>query len=207
MPNTIALLIDHWKADPHSTYNTWFLWAERLKNFRSIRRGIGQVVRDIDAGTFGNVYRGSTLQTVVGSVAEQRQIFKGADHAFLWKPKLRIPDIYENAANQRAFARLLNACDCCDTAQAVIEAIQKIDALKIKGLGPAVANLLYFIHPTLVCPFNTAIVNGFNAVTGSNVKLGRWDHYLSMREGLIRLNEQYRHKLSNDLGAIAGLMF
>lgn len=53
MPNTIALLIDHWKADPHSTYNTWFLWAERLKNFRSIRRGIGQVVRDIDAGTFG----------------------------------------------------------------------------------------------------------------------------------------------------------
>ena len=207
MHNTVALLIDYWKADPHGTYNTWFLWEERLKNFRSIRRGIGQVVRDIDAGTFGNAYRGSSLQTVVGSVAEQRQIFKGADHAFLWKPKLRIPDIYEHEINQRAFARLLNACDCCDTAEAVIEAIQKIDALKIKGLGPAVANLLYFIHPTLVCPFNTAIVNGFNAVTGSNVKLGRWDHYLSMREGLIRLNEQHRHKLSNDLGAIAGLMF
>lgn len=112
-----------------------------------------------------------------------------------------------DAEHQRAFARLLNACDCCDTAQAVIEAIQKIDTLKIKGLGPAVANLLYFIHPTLVCPFNTAIVNGFNAVTGSNVKLGRWDHYLSMREGLIRLNDQHRQKLSNDLGAIAGLMF
>ena len=204
---TFSLLIDHWKADAASTYNTWFLWEERLKNFRSIRRGIGQVVRDIDAGTFGNTYRGSSLQTVVGSVAEQRQIFKGADHAFLWKPKLRIPDIYEHEANQRAFARLLNACDCCDTAEAVIEAIQKIDVLKIKGLGPAVANLLYFIHPTLVCPFNTAIVNGFNAVTGSNMKLGRWDHYLSMREGLIRLNEQYRQKLSNDLGAIAGLMF
>ena len=207
MHNTVALLIDYWKADPHGTYNTWFLWEERLKNFRSIRRGIGQVVRDIDAGTFGNAYRGSSLQTVVGSVAEQRQIFKGADHAFLWKPKLRIPDIYEHEINQRAFARLLNACDCCDTAEAVIEAIQKIDALKIKGLGPTVANLLYFIHPTLVCPFNTAIVYGFNAVTGSNVKLGRWDHYLSMREGLIRLNEQHRHKLSNDLGAIAGLMF
>ncbi|MBI2728472.1 MAG: type II restriction endonuclease [Polaromonas sp.] len=207
MHDTVSLLIDHWKNDPHGTYNTWFLWEERLKNFRSIRRGIGQVVRDIDAGTFGNAYRGSSLQTVVGSVAEQRQIFKGADHAFLWKPKLRIPDIYEHEANQRAFARLLNACDCCDTAEAVVDAIQKIDTLKIKGLGPAVANLLYFIHPTLVCPFNTAIVNGFNAVTGSNVKLGRWDHYLSMREGLIRLNEQHRHKLSNDLGAIAGLMF
>lgn len=207
MHDSVSLLIDHWKNDSHGTYNTWFLWEERLKNFRSIRRGIGEVVRDIDAGTFGNAYRGSSLQTVVGSVAEQRQIFKGADHAFLWKPKLRIPDIYEHEANQRAFARLLNACDCCDTPEAIIEAIQKIDALKIKGLGPAVANLLYFIHPTLVCPFNTAIVNGFNALTGSYVKLGRWDHYLSMREGLIRLNEQHRHKLSNDLGAIAGLMF
>lgn len=207
MHNTVALLIDHWKANPHSTYNTWFRWEERLKNFRSIRRGICQVVRDIEAGTFGNTYRGSSLQTVVEAVAEQRQIFKGADHAFLWKPKLRIPDIYESAENQHAFARLLNACDCCDTAEAVIEAIRKIDALAIKGLGPAVANLLYFIHPTLVCPFNTAIVKGFNAVTGGKVKLGRWDHYLSMREGLIRLNEQHRQKLSNDLGAVAGLMF
>lgn len=39
------------------------------------------------------------------------------------------------------------------------------------------------------------------------MKLGRWDHYLSMREGLLRLNARYRLKLSNDLGAIAGLMF
>jgi type II restriction enzyme len=207
MTENLSILIDHWKADPHSSFNSWFLWDERLKNFRSIRRGIGQVVRDIDAGTFGNQYRGSSLETVVGSVAEQRQIFKGADHAFLWKPKLRIPDIYENGDNQRSFSRLLNACDCCDTAEAVIAAIQRIDALKIKGLGPAVANLLYFIHPTLVMPFNTAIVKGYNAITGGNVKLGRWDHYLSMREGAIRLNGEHRTRLSNDLGAIAGLMF
>lgn len=207
MHDTLGRLIDHWKVDSRSTYNTWFLWEERLKNFRSIRRGIGQVVRDIQAGTFGNTYRGSSLETVVGSVAEQRQIFKGADHAFLWKPKLRIPDIYENLENQAAFARLLHHCDCCDTPAEIIAAIQRIDALCIKGLGPAVANLLYFIHPTLVCPFNTAIVNGFNAITGSNVKLGRWDHYLSMREGLIRLNTVHRAQLSNDLGAIAGLMF
>lgn len=39
------------------------------------------------------------------------------------------------------------------------------------------------------------------------MKLGRWDHYLSMREGLLRLNAQHRLRLSNDLGAIAGLMF
>lgn len=207
MHDSLARLIDHWKADLLSTYNTWFLWEERLKNFRSIRRGIGQVVLDIEAGTFGNAYRGSSLETVVAAVAEQRQIFKGADHAFLWKPKLRIPDIYEHPGNQAAFARLLKHCNCCDTAEEVIAGIQRIDVLKIKGLGPAVANLLYFIHPTLVCPFNTAIVRGFNAINGSNVKLGRWDHYLSMRESLIRINTQHRSQLSNDLGAIAGLMF
>ncbi len=207
MHDNIAVLIDQWKADLHSTYNTWFLWEERLKNFRSIRRGIGAVVREIDAGSFGNVYRGSVLETVVRSVAEQRQIFKGADHAFLWKPKLRIPDIYESPANQQAFARLLNTCDCCDTAEVIVEAIQRIDALQIKGLGPAVANLLYFIHPTLVMPFNTAIVKGYNAVTGANVKLGRWEQYLSLREGAIRMNTAHRRHLSNDLGAMAGLLF
>ncbi len=200
-------LIDRWKADPHGTYRTWFLWEERLKNFRSIRRGIGQIVREIEGGTFGNAYRGSTLETVVSSIAEQRQIFKGADHAFLWKPKLRIPDIYENEDNQRAFGRLLHACDCCDTAEAVIDAIRRLDGQQVKGLGPAVANLLYFIHPTLVVPFNTAIVRGYNALTGSNVKLGRWDHYLSMREGVMRLNADHRSRLSNDLGAVAGLLF
>jgi len=207
MHENLGVLIDHWKADPHSTFNTWFLWEERLKNFRSIRRGIGQVVRDIEAGTFGNLYRGSSLETVVASVAEQRQIFRGAGHAFLWKPKLRIPDIYENPTNQRAFARLLHTCDCCDTAEAIVEAIQRIYTLKIKGLGPAVANLLYFIHPTLVMPFNTAIVRGYNALAGGNVKLGRWDHYLSLRDGAIRLNAAHRGQLSNDFGAIAGLLF
>jgi type II restriction enzyme len=40
---------------------------------------------------------------VVSSIAQQRQIFSGADHAFLRKPQLRIPDIYEYPENQRAF--------------------------------------------------------------------------------------------------------
>lgn len=65
MHDAVSLLIDHWKADPHGTFNTWFLWEERLKNFRSIRRGIGQVMRDIESGTFGNVYRGSSLEAVI----------------------------------------------------------------------------------------------------------------------------------------------
>lgn len=199
--------LERWREDPAGTYQTWFLWEERLKNFRSIRRGIAAVVAEIENGAFGNVYKGSSLETVVGSIAEQRQIFKGADHAFLWKPKLRIPDIYENRDNQLAFGRFLNQCVCCTTEEQVLAAINSLDSRAIKGLGPAAANLLYFLHPTLVPPFNTAIVKGYNELTGSKVKLGRWDEYLAMRGDIMGLNEQYRDLLSNDLGAIAGALF
>lgn len=200
-------LIETWCQDPGSTYRTWFLWNQRLKNFRAIRRGLAQVTAEIGAGTFGNVYKGSSLETVVGAIAEQRQIFKGADHAFLWKPKLRIPDIYESPDNQRAFGRFLEYCCECDDERGVLGAIERLDAQRIKGLGPAAANLLYFLHPTIVPPFNTAIVKGYNALMRSKIKLGRWDEYLEMRAGILRLNAQHRDLLSNDLGAIGGLLF
>lgn len=200
-------LITRWRDDHGGTYRAWFLWEERLKNFRSIRTGLSTVVEEIDAGTFGNLYKGSSLETVVGSIAEQRPMFKGADHAFLWKPKLRIPDIYENREHQQAFGRFLHRCSCCSSEEDVLDAIRALDARKIKGLGPAAANLLYFLHPTIVPPFNTAIVKGYNALTGARVKLGRWDEYLAMRDGILRLNDDHRDLLSNDFGAIAGLLF
>ena len=205
--NTLETLISRWRIDPGATYHSWFLWEERLKNFRSIRSGVAAVIREIEDGTFGNVYKGSSLETVVRSIAEQRQIFKGADHAFLWKPKLRIPDIYESPHNQKSFGKFLDACCCASTEGSILSAIGTLDACSIKGLGPAAANLLYFLHPTLVPPFNTAIVKGYNALTGSRIRLGRWDDYLTMREGVIALNSRYRSLLSNDLGAIAGLLF
>ena len=196
-----------WKELPSGSFQSWFLWPERLKNFRSIRRGLAKVVEDINDGTFGNAYRGSSLETVVASVAEQRQIFRGADHAFLWKPKLRIPDIYENRGHQLAFAQFLEACACCGDEQALIGHIGTLQRRGIKGLGPAAANLLYFLHPTLAPPFNTAIVKGYNAVASAKVKLGSWDEYLGMRVGVLRLNEEHRELLSNDLGAIAGFLY
>jgi type II restriction enzyme len=203
----VGLLVLRWRQDAGSTYQTWFLWKERLKNFRSIRRGLAEVVTEIEAGTFGTVYKGSSLETVVRSIAEQRQMFKGADHAWLWKPKLRIPDIYESRENQLVFAKFLHACACCDTEPQVLDAIRTLDRHQIKGLGPTAANLLYFLHPTITPPFNTAIVNGYNALTGARVKLGKWDEYLAMRQGILALNATHRDLLSNDLGAIAGLLF
>jgi type II restriction enzyme len=200
-------LIEQWRTDPDGTYQTWFLWEERLKNFRSIRRGVQQVAAEMRLGTFGNLYKGSSLETVVKSIAEQRQIFKGADHPFLWKPKLRIPDIYESRDNQLAFAEFLETCACCNAEKQVLTAIHRLDERHIKGLGPAAANLLYFLHPTIIPPFNTAIVKGYNLLTGANVKLGSWEEFLAMRDGIVRLNNSYHQLLSNDLGAIGGLLF
>ncbi|HEY6002786.1 MAG TPA: type II restriction endonuclease [Anaeromyxobacter sp.] len=200
-------LVIRWRDDAGGTYRTWFLWEERLKNFRSIRRGIEKVVADIEAETFGSLYKGSSLESVVGAIAEQRQIFRGADHAFLWKPKLRIPDIYESRENQLAFGRFLGACLCCGGEDALLREVRSLAERKIKGLGPAAANLLYFLHPTLALPFNTAIVNGYNALAGAKVKLGSWDDYLALREGALRIVAAHRDLLSNDLGAIAGLLF
>ena len=203
----VGNLMRHWRDDPSASYRTWFLWEERIKNFRSIRRGLQAVIEEIRGNTFGNAYRGSSLETVVHSIAEQRQVFKGADHAFLWKPKLRIPDIYEDRENQISFGRFLDACLCCNAESGVVSAIHALDRQRIKGLGPAAANLLYFLHPTWVPPFNTAIVKGYNAVTGANVKLGRWDEYLAMRQGIQALNAAHRSLLSNDFGAVAGFLF
>ncbi|WP_024585097.1 hypothetical protein [Bradyrhizobium sp. OHSU_III] len=203
----IGDLIRHWRDDEAGTYRTWFLWDARVKNFRSIKRGVQQVIAEIKADTFGNAYRGSSLETVLDSIAEQRQVFKGADHAFMWKPKLRIPDIYENRQNQIAFGNFLDNCICCDAEEQVIDAIQSLDRATIKGLGPAAANLLYFLHPTIAPPFNTAIVRGYNALMGATVKLGRWDQYLAMRRGILALNLHYRSLLSNDLGAVTAFLF
>ncbi|NOX22885.1 MAG: type II restriction endonuclease [Actinobacteria bacterium] len=201
-------LVARWREDPSGTYQTWFLWEERIKNFRSIAQGIRVVVSEIEAGTFGNVYRGSSLETVVKSIAEQRQVFRGADHAFLWKPKLRIPDIYEDPENQKAFGRFLQACIGCSGKESeVVDAIQALDRHAIKGVGPASANILYFLHPTVIPPSNTKIVKGYNAITGAKVKLGRWDGYLAMRRGILEINDRYRDLFSNDLGAVAGFLF
>lgn len=204
---SLRQLIAAWRDDPAATYQSWFLWSERIKNFRSIRRGLQVVVDEIATGRFGNAYRGSSLETVVHSIAEQRQIFRGADHAFLWKPKLRIPDIYEDAGNQQSFGRLIDRCACCSTEGEILRHIAEIDSRGIKGLGPAVANLLYFLHPTLVPPFNTRIVAGYNLLTGAQVKLGSWSQFLAMRAGILDLNTRHRDLLSNDLGAIGGLLF
>lgn len=206
--NHIAETIQEYKQDTESVYHTWFVNNEdRLKAFRSIRRGVSQVIKDIREEKFGNDFKGSSLEFVLSVITEQKQVFEGAAHPFYWKPKLRIPDIYESEANKKAFGTFLENCLNAKTDEQILREIIRLDALKIKGLGPAVASILYFLHPTLVPPFNTAIVNGFNSLFNDKKKLGSWTDYLQMREVIVETNEQYKNYLSNDLGAFAGLLF
>lgn len=201
-------LIQQYKNNVESVYHTWFLHNnDRLKAFRTIRKSLPKVIKEIENETFGNDFKGSSLEMIVTAISEQKQIFEGAAHAFYWKPKLRIPDIYEDIHNQKAFGRFLKACVETTSSDKVVSEIIMLNSLNIKGLGPAVANILYFLHPTLFPPFNTAIVNGFNLLFNKKVKLGSWDAYLEMRETILFENEHYRDLLSKDLGSLAGLLF
>lgn len=201
-------LISRYKVDAESVYNTWFVGGDaRMKAFRSIRRGVQNVVSSIAAGTFGNDFKGSPLEVVLTAVTEQKQVFEGAAHPFYWKPKLRIPDIYESEENKKLFGQFLGACLNATKEEQVLTAMSRLAGASIKGLGPAVASIVYFLHPTLVPPSNTAIVNGFNTLFGGKLKLGSWESYFVMREAMMKVNEQHAPLLSKDLGALAGLLF
>lgn len=201
-------IIKTYKGDPASVYNTWFIGSEeRLKAFRGIKRGVLQVINDIKNEKFGNDFKGSSLEVVLTAITEQKQVFEGAAHPFYWKPKMRIPDIYENQNNKRAFGQFLENCYYATKEDQIVREIIKLNELQIKGLGPAVASILYFLHPTIIPPFNTAIVNGFNYLFRDNKKLGSWSEYLKMRDVVLKTNEENKGELSNDLGAIAGLLF
>lgn len=201
-------LAGRYKSDSESVYNTWFIDSPvRLKAFRSIRCGVQEIVRCIRDGTFGNDFRGSPLETVLDSITEQKQVFDGAAHPFYWKPKLRIPDIYENEENKRAFGQFLERCLATTDEDRILREIHELDRLRIKGLGPAVANILYFLHPTSFPPFNTAILRGFNALFEDSKKLGSWTEYLGMRDVILNTNLQLSSLLSKDLGALSGLLF
>src|SRR5450759_5026228 len=111
MTTNLEKIIKQYKSDSSSVYNTWFINNEdRLKAFRSIRRGVMQVIEDIKTGKFGNDFKGSSLEFVLTCITEQKQVFEGAAHPFYWKPKLRIPDIYEDHENKKSFGQFLEAC-------------------------------------------------------------------------------------------------
>lgn len=69
----LAELFDRHHADADSVYNTWFVGEEeRLRAFRSIRRGVRDTVGNIVAGIFGNDFKGSPPEVVLTGITEGR---------------------------------------------------------------------------------------------------------------------------------------
>ncbi len=207
MQQTLLPVAQAYKLDPESVYNTWFVSSdERIKAFRSIRRGVATIIDDIKQHRFPNDFKGSSLEFVLACISEQKQVFEGAAHPFYWKPKLRIPDIYENESNKQAFGEFLHICLRNTDVRSLEKEVLKLAGKCIKGLGPSVANILYFLHPTLFPPFNTAMLNGFNTLFQTKKKLGSWESYFEMRETIIEGNAALGI-LSKDLGAFSGMLF
>ena len=73
MNNNLSQIISQYKTDNQSVFNTWFINnEERLKAFRSIRRGVMQVVDDIKNKRFPNNFKGSSLEFVLTCITEQK---------------------------------------------------------------------------------------------------------------------------------------
>ena len=71
MNSNISQIISQYKSDNQSVFNTWFINnEERLKAFRSIRRGVMQVVDDIKNKKFPNDFKGSSLEFVLSCITE-----------------------------------------------------------------------------------------------------------------------------------------
>ncbi|WP_439426207.1 type II restriction endonuclease [Oenococcus alcoholitolerans] len=192
---------------PELLYQNWYIHSEdRLRAFNKVKKGTKKIISTIREASFPRDLHGSALEEVMDIICEQQEIFKGAKHAFMWKPKMRIPDIYENRDNQIAFADMLNQVINTNQEIKMLMAVEELDKHNIKGLGPAVANILYFLKPDIFPPFNTSIVKGYNFLTNSKIKLGKWSEYFKLRDGIIELN-QAGGLFSKDLGAISGLLF
>jgi type II restriction enzyme len=207
MSSALSELVQHYLTDPESSYHMWFHSETRLAAFKTVPTGVVEVVAAIKSGTFPNDFKQSPLERVLDRITEQKEVFQGAAHAFYWKPKLGIPDIYENEKNKAAFGSFLENCLSCRSCDGILTEVLKLDGLGIKGLGPAVANILYFLHPTFMPPFNTAMLKGFNIVFNDNKKLGSWQAYLDMREIIISANKEAQPEFPADLGAISGLLY
>ncbi|HVJ50633.1 hypothetical protein [Desulfitobacterium sp.] len=83
----LANLVQQYRKDSESVYNTWFIDNEtRMKAFRSIRRGVINVIAAIKDGSFGNDFKGSPLEFVLNCITEQKQVFEGLLIRFTGSP-------------------------------------------------------------------------------------------------------------------------
>jgi type II restriction enzyme len=189
-------LIERYKSDPESVYNTWFVGGEeRMKAFRAIRRGVRDTVDSIAAGTFGNDFKGSPLEVVLTAITEQKQVFEGAAHPFFWKPT-HILHLRERVQETKVW-RVSEASNATPG-----QVLAEISARRRTNQNSARQSPTSCISCTRRCAaFNTAMVNGFNACLRQRARLVEFS---GVRED--RARRRGADRLSKDLGAFAGLL-
>ena len=91
MNTALQELLEKYKSDEESVFNTWFINNDEcLKAFRPIRREAQTIIQEIKAKEFGNDYKDSSLEFVLNCLTKQKPAFVGASHTFYREPKLRI---------------------------------------------------------------------------------------------------------------------
>lgn len=202
----LPVMLSQWRADDASMYHAWFVRGDRARNTRAIRRKLRTVISEIQAGRFTRSYQGSSLEGVISAVSDQSPIFETTAHLSRAMWTRQAEDDVEDRCNRRALGRFLR--ECSGGAESVtVRAIRVLESRKIEARGPVAANLVYFLHPTRVAPFNASIVRGYNFFTGANAGVTRWEDYLEVRRGMLLLNSMHRLQLADDLGAIAAFFF
>lgn len=156
---------------------------------------------------FGDDFKGSPLETVLDSIAEQKQVLKEPPICFYWNPRCGSRTFTRIRATNRHSVFFWSDASAQPPKTAYCGRFGNLDRRQIKELGPAVTSILYFLHPTAFPPINTALLNGFYALFSDKKKLGSWSNYLDMRQLIIESNAQIGSVLSKDLGAFAGLLF
>lgn len=48
----IRQLVERWRGNPAATFQSWFLWDERIQNFRLISRRVQLVATETKVGIF-----------------------------------------------------------------------------------------------------------------------------------------------------------
>jgi type II restriction enzyme len=80
----------------------------------------------------------------------------------------------------QTLSSFLQACLTANREEQVFGEMTRLASAQFEGLGPA-ADIIYFLHPTVVPPFNTAMVNGFNALFAEKKKFGSCEVVVQLR--------------------------
>lgn len=104
---------------------------------------------------FGDDFKGSPLETVLDSIAEQKQVLKEPPICFYWNPRCGSRTFTRIRATNRHSVFFWSDASAQPPKTAYCGRFGNLDRRQIKELGPAVTSILYFLHPTAFPTINS----------------------------------------------------